>query len=144
MPTPKVNPAAWGMVEAEVLEMLRKHFRPEFLNRSTTSSCSQLTRDDLGRIVDLQLTRLESLLHERHLRLEVTQDVREFLADQGYDPVYGARPLKRVIQRELQNPIALEVLEGAYHDGDTIRAELLEGQVHFATLGAVAAGAADA
>jgi ATP-dependent Clp protease ATP-binding subunit ClpB len=85
---------------------------------------------------------LQSLLDERHLRLEVTQDVREFLADQGYDPVYGARPLKRVIQRELQNPIALELLEGTYEGGDTIRAELTGGVVRFAAAGA--AGAARA
>jgi ATP-dependent Clp protease ATP-binding subunit ClpB len=139
------DPEAWGLVEAQVLEMLRRHFRPEFLNRvDDIIVFRQLTREDLGRIVDLQLARLEALLDERHLRLEVTQDVREFLADQGYDPVYGARPLKRVIQRELQNPIALEVLEGIYGDGDTIRVELADGKVGFAAGAAGAARAAGA
>jgi ATP-dependent Clp protease ATP-binding subunit ClpB len=75
------------------------------------------------RIVDLQLERLEQLLAARHLKVELTGEARELLAEQGYDPVYGARPLKRVIQRELQNRIALELLEGAFHEGDTIRVE---------------------
>ncbi|MGH7536051.1 MAG: hypothetical protein ACREMG_10795, partial [Gemmatimonadales bacterium] len=66
---------------------------------------------------------VQELLATRHLRLEVSPEAREFLAAQGYDPVYGARPLKRVIQRELQNPIALEVLEGNFTEGDTIRVE---------------------
>ena len=137
------DPEAWSMVEARVLEELPKHFRPEFLNRvDDIIVFRQLTREDLSHIVDLQLARLESLLRERHLLLEVTQDVRRFLADQGYDPVYGARPLKRVIQRELQNPIALEVLEGNYQDGDTIRVELTDGKVNFVS--ARAAGAARA
>jgi len=82
-----------------------------------------LSREDLAEIVDIQLRHLERLLAGRHLRLEVTPEAREFLADRGYDPVYGARPLKRVIQRELQNPIALEVLEGNFHEGDTVRVE---------------------
>jgi len=139
------DPEAWGLVEMQVLEMLRQGFRPEFLNRvDDIIVFSQLTREDLGRIVDLQLTRLESLLHERHLRLEVTEDVKEFLADQGYDPVYGARPLKRVIQRELQNPIALELLEGTYHDGATIRVELKDGKVEFVSADVGEAGAAGA
>jgi ATP-dependent Clp protease ATP-binding subunit ClpB len=139
------DPAAWELVEVQVLEMLRQHFRPEFLNRvDDIIVFRQLTRADLGRIVDLQLTRLESLLHERHLRIEVTQDVREFLADQGYDPVYGARPLKRVIQRELQNPIALELLEGVYQDGETIRAEMIDGSVRFVSAVRGEAGAVGA
>ncbi len=137
------DPEAWGQVETQVLEMLRQSFRPEFLNRvDDIIVFRQLPREDLGRIVDLQLARLDSLLDDRHMPLEVTQEVREFLADQGYDPVYGARPLKRVIQRELQNPIALELLEGTYGDGETIRAELTDGTVGFAAVAAGAAGAA--
>jgi ATP-dependent Clp protease ATP-binding subunit ClpB len=73
--------------------------------------------------VDLQLVRLEQLLGARNLKLDVTREARELLAEQGYDPVYGARPLKRVIQRELQNRIALELLEGSFSEGDTIRVE---------------------
>ncbi len=114
----------WRAVEARVRGELRQHFRPEFLNRvDDVIVFRRLTRDDLNHIVALQLAGLEKLLGARHLHLRVTPEARELLANQGYDPVYGARPLKRVIQRELQNPIAMEVLEGRYHDGDTIVVE---------------------
>jgi ATP-dependent Clp protease ATP-binding subunit ClpB len=115
---------AWLAVEERVREELRNSFRPEFLNRVDDIIVFQpLSRRDLAEIVDIQLRHLEKLLAARHLRLEVTPEAREFLGDRGYDPVYGARPLKRVIQRELQNPIALEVLEGTFHEGDTVRVE---------------------
>ncbi len=115
---------AWNRVETRVRDELRNHFRPEFLNRVDDIIVFRpLSREDLGRIVDIQLRHLEAQLAARHLRLEVTPEARELLATQGYDPVYGARPLKRVIQRELQNAIALEVLEGTFTDGDTIRVE---------------------
>jgi ATP-dependent Clp protease ATP-binding subunit ClpB len=116
--------AAWGPVETRVRDELRNHFRPEFLNRVDDIIVFRpLSREDLAQIVDIQLRKLEDQLSARHLQLEVTPEAREALAAQGYDPVYGARPLKRVIQRELQNPIALEVLEGTFSDGDTIRVE---------------------
>jgi ATP-dependent Clp protease ATP-binding subunit ClpB len=111
-------------VEEGVRDELRRHFRPEFLNRVDDIIVFRpLSREDLVRIVDLQLVRLEQLLSARNLKLEVTPEARELLAEQGYDPVYGARPLKRVIQRELQNRIALELLEGTFNEGDTIRVE---------------------
>jgi ATP-dependent Clp protease ATP-binding subunit ClpB len=113
---------SWLAVEERVRDELRNNFRPEFLNRVDDIIVFRpLSRTDLAQIVDIQLGHLEKLLAARHLRLEVTPEAREFLADRGYDPVYGARPLKRVIQRELQNPIALEVLEGTFHEGDTVR-----------------------
>ncbi len=116
--------ATWDRVEERVRDELRNHFRPEFLNRVDDIIVFRpLSREDLVRIVDLQLVRLEQLLAGRNLRLEVTPEARELLAEQGYDPVYGARPLKRVIQRELQNRIALELLEGTFNEGDTIRVE---------------------
>jgi ATP-dependent Clp protease ATP-binding subunit ClpB len=116
--------ASWDRVEERVRDELRHHFRPEFLNRVDDIIVFRpLSRADLVRIVDLQLVRLEQLLAGRNLGLEVTPEARELLAEQGYDPVYGARPLKRVIQRELQNRIALELLEGTFREGDTIRVE---------------------
>jgi ATP-dependent Clp protease ATP-binding subunit ClpB len=116
--------ATWDRVEERVRDELRNHFRPEFLNRVDDIIVFRpLSREDLVRIVDLQLVRLEQLLAARNLKLEVTPEAREVLAEQGYDPVYGARPLKRVIQRELQNRIALELLEGTFNEGDTIRVE---------------------
>jgi ATP-dependent Clp protease ATP-binding subunit ClpB len=115
---------AWAPVEVRVRDELRNHFRPEFLNRVDDIIVFRpLSREDLAQIVDIQLQKLQDQLRARHLRLEVTSEAREALATQGYDPVYGARPLKRVIQRELQNPIALEVLEGTFREGDTIRVE---------------------
>ncbi len=116
--------ANWERVEQRVRDELPNHFRPEFLNRVDDIIVFRpLSRSDLVRIVDLQLVRLERLLAQRHLKLEVSPEVRELIAEQGYDPVYGARPLKRVIQRELQNRIALELLEGTFNEGDTIRVE---------------------
>ncbi len=116
--------AAWERVEQRVRDELRNHFRPEFLNRvDDVIVFRPLTRQDLAQIVELQLEHLRRALAQRHLQLEVTEAARLLLANEGYDPVYGARPLKRVIQRRLQNPIALEVLEGRFHDGDTILAE---------------------
>jgi ATP-dependent Clp protease ATP-binding subunit ClpB len=120
----QLDARAWEKVEERVRDELRNHFRPEFLNRvDDIIVFRQLSRDDLVRIVDLQLARLEKMLEQRHIKLEVTPQAKALLAAEGYDPVYGARPLKRVIQRLLQNPIALELLEGNFQEGDTIRVE---------------------
>jgi ATP-dependent Clp protease ATP-binding subunit ClpB len=120
----KADPASWGLIERDVREQLRLHFRPEFLNRvDEIIVFRQLGRTELVKIVDLQLAGLEHLLEQRRIRLHVNPEARDLLAQQGYDPVYGARPLKRVIQRLLQNPIALELLEGNYAEGDTVRVE---------------------
>jgi ATP-dependent Clp protease ATP-binding subunit ClpA len=119
-----VSREGWVQVEERVRDELQRQFRPEFLNRVDDIIVFRpLAREDLVQIVDIQLRRLEDTLAARHIRLEVSPEARELLAAQGYDPVYGARPLKRVIQRELQNAIALELLEGVYHEGDTIRVE---------------------
>ncbi|MCB9449859.1 MAG: ATP-dependent chaperone ClpB [Anaerolineaceae bacterium] len=105
----------------DVLVELDMVFRPEFLNRlDDIIMFHSLTRQDIARIVDIQLVRLERLLADRHLTLELTTPARAYLADKGFDPVYGARPLKRAIQRELQDPLALYVLEGHVRDGDHI------------------------
>jgi ATP-dependent Clp protease ATP-binding subunit ClpB len=127
-----VGPAGWGLVETEVLGHLRAHFRPEFLNRvDDVVVFRPLTRDDIARIVELQLDRLAELLAERKLHLEVTAEARTFLAEQGYDPIYGARPLKRVIQAQIQNPLALHVLEGLFGEGDTVVVERGEDGIRF-------------
>jgi ATP-dependent Clp protease ATP-binding subunit ClpB len=120
-----------------VRDELRNFFRPEFLNRVDDIIVFRpLSRDDLVHIVELQLARLEELLAARHIRLEVAPEAKGLLAAQGYDPVYGARPLKRVIQRELQNPIALELLEGNIHEGDTVRAERAGDHLRFVRVAA--------
>jgi len=108
----------------QILRVLQAHFRPEFLNRiDEIVVFHSLTRDDLTRIVDIQLNRVKELLAERGFTLEVTPEALAYLAEAGYDPSFGARPLKRAIQRELQDPLALKVLAGEFSPGDTIRVE---------------------
>jgi ATP-dependent Clp protease ATP-binding subunit ClpB len=129
----EVDAAGWSRVEERVRDELRLHFRPEFLNRvDDVIVFRPLSRTDLAHIVSLQLVKLERMLEARRLHLRVTPEARELLAMKGYDPVYGARPLKRVIQRELQNPLAMSVLEGRYHDGDTILVDAEDGALTFA------------
>ncbi|HTQ71181.1 MAG TPA: ATP-dependent chaperone ClpB [Acidocella sp.] len=110
------------MAEAGVMARVREHFRPEFLNRlDEIVLFRRLQRVDMGAIVTIQLRRLEALLAERNIRLDLDQSARDWLAEAGYDPVYGARPLKRVIQRNLQNPLAGLILEGAVKDGEAVK-----------------------
>ncbi len=138
----QVDEASWRQVEGAVRDRLKDHFRPEFLNRvDEIIVFRQLTRIDLASIVDLQLAGLRHQLEERHLRLEVSPEVRALLVQEGYDPVYGARPLKRVIQRRLQNPIAMELLQGVYHEGDGIRIDLAGTEITFTRIQPVAASA---
>jgi ATP-dependent Clp protease ATP-binding subunit ClpB len=90
-----------------------------------------LSRDDLAHIVDIQLERLEELLVERKLALTLTRGARQFLAERGYDPIYGARPLKRAIQRDLQDPLALALLEGEFGEEDTVRVDVGDDELVF-------------
>ncbi|MGD9538385.1 MAG: ATP-dependent chaperone ClpB [Alphaproteobacteria bacterium] len=111
-----------GAVRDEVMEIVRASFRPEFLNRlDEIILFHRLSRENMDAIVDIQIARLGKLLESRKLRLELDDQARHWLADKGYDPVYGARPLKRVIQRELQNPLASLILAGTIKDGETVR-----------------------
>jgi ATP-dependent Clp protease ATP-binding subunit ClpB len=108
----------------EITQVLQAHFRPEFLNRiDEIVIFHALTREDLAQIVTIQLRNLIRIVAERGFTLEVSEAAREYLAQAGYDPDFGARPLKRAIQRELQDPLALHILSGDFHDGDTIRVD---------------------
>ena len=110
-----------GLVRDAVLSELDQHFRPEFLNRlDDIIMFHSLTQADILRIVDIQLLHLAKLLRGRDLSMELTADARHFLAEHGYDPVYGARPLKRTIQRALQDPLAVHILEGQVQEGDHV------------------------
>ena len=109
------------VIQERVLEEIRDEFRPEFLNRiDDTIVFRPLSRANIGQIVEIQLGRLRKLLSARHITLTLTDAARNKLADEGYDPIFGARPLKRVIQQRLQNELALKLLQGDFRDGDTI------------------------
>ena len=111
-------------VRGRVMEELRRSFRPEFLNRlDEVVLFRRLSRSDLRRIVDLRIDELRRLLVERRMELRLTEAAREALVEEGYDPQYGARPLKRVIQRRIQNPLALEILDGRLTSGDVIEVD---------------------
>src|SRR5687767_7821166 len=108
-------------VEAAVKEMLKQHFRPEFINRvDEVIVFHPLSRDQLTRIVDVQLEHLRKRLAARNLKLQTSDAAKRLLADEGYDPNYGARPLKRVIQHRIENPLASRILKGEFAEGDTI------------------------
>ncbi|HEV8685651.1 MAG TPA: AAA family ATPase, partial [Gaiellaceae bacterium] len=113
-------------------EAMRERFRPEFLNRiDEIVVFVPLTREQLGEIVELQLARLRERLAERGLRLELTDAAKEVVTEAGWDPTYGARPLKRALQRLVENPLALRLLEGEFAEGDTVRVDAQNGELAF-------------
>ena len=119
------DPEQHGAMEARVNEALRAHFRPEFLNRLDDQIIfHSLRREELRQIVTLQVERLRQRLAERKLELSLSDGAADWLANAGYDPVYGARPLKRAVQRELETPIAKAILAGRYNEGQAISVEL--------------------
>jgi len=118
-------------------EQMREFFRPEFLNRiDEIVEFKPLTKDQLGEIVELQLARLRARLADRGLELELTDEAKQVLADAGWDPTYGARPLKRALQRMVENPLALRLLEGEFGEGDTVRVDAKDGELVFERAGA--------
>jgi ATP-dependent Clp protease ATP-binding subunit ClpB len=118
-------------------EALTEYFRPEFLNRvDEVVEFQALTREQLGEIVELQLERLRARLTERGIQLELTDAAKETVADAGWDPTYGARPLKRALQRMIENPLAMRLLEGDFADGDRIRVDAQNGELAFEKVGA--------
>ena len=115
----------WDAIEKQVTSALRQHFRPEFLNRVDDIIIFRpLGEEEIEHIIELQLKRLEKLLADRKLPIELTPAAKHQLATEGYDPAFGARPLKRAIQRLVQNPLALAVLEGRFLEGDKIKVDL--------------------
>ena len=124
-------------------EALSERFRPEFLNRiDEIVEFKPLSREQLGEIVELQLARLRQRLAERGLSLELTDEAKELIAEAGWDPAYGARPLKRALQRLVENPLALRLLEGDFGEGDTVRVDAKDGELVFEQAGDRAVAAA--
>jgi ATP-dependent Clp protease ATP-binding subunit ClpB len=116
-----------------VQEALRGHFRPEFLNRiDETIIFDRLNASQITHIVDIQLSRLVARLAKQNISLTLDDSAKLFLAKEGYDPAYGARPLKRVIQRQILDPLSLEILDGQFCEGDHIRATEKDGHLEFA------------
>ena len=126
-----------------VLEVLREHFKPEFLNRvDDIVIFQQLTREQIGDIIEIQLERLRKMLADRDITLVLDDSAKALLAREGYDPLYGARPLKRAIQTLIQNPLASKLLRGEVLPGQTIRVSADGDQMQFTTDGDAATTAA--
>ena len=129
-------------VRGQVMDVVRASFRPEFLNRvDEIILFHRLKREQMGAIVDIQMARLQKLLDERKLTIELSSEARDWLADKGYEPAYGARPLKRVIQKSLQDPLAEKILAGEIKDGEKIRVGVSGSALIFDTKGRAAKAA---
>jgi ATP-dependent Clp protease ATP-binding subunit ClpB len=121
-------------VREAVQQELRLHFKPEFLNRiDDVVIFHQLSRDQIGKIIDVQLERLRAMLAERNVILQLDDSAKELLMREGYDPSYGARPLKRAIQSHIQNPLAVKLLQGEIVPGQTVRVTANGDQLEFRT-----------
>ncbi len=124
--------AKYELMQRRVLDALRSHFRPEFLNRvDDIILFHTLNRSELRQIVGIQIKRVQKLLDEQKIMLQLSPAAQNYLADVGYDPVYGARPLKRAIQRQLENPLATKLLEGTFTEGDTIMVDYIDSSLCF-------------
>jgi ATP-dependent Clp protease ATP-binding subunit ClpB len=130
-------------IREQIEEVLAATFKPEFLNRiDDTVIFHRLSKQDIGRIVELQVNQLAGRVHERGIEIELSEDARALLGNLGYDPTYGARPLKRVIQKQLVDKLALKILEGEFGEGDLIRIDAAEGELVFERAGAAQAASA--
>jgi ATP-dependent Clp protease ATP-binding subunit ClpB len=119
-------------IREQIEEVLASTFKPEFLNRiDDTVIFHRLSKEDIGRIVELQVERLVERVEERGIEVELTDDARTLLGNLGYDPTYGARPLKRVIQKQLVDRLALKILEGEFSEGDAIEVAAADGDLTF-------------
>ena len=114
------------------MDVVRRQFRPEFINRvDDIILFHRLKRQHMGAIVDIQMARLEKLLSERNISVALSPEANTLLAERGYDPAYGARPLKRVILKSIQDPLAEEILSGRIKDGDSVTVTVKDGKLMF-------------
>jgi ATP-dependent Clp protease ATP-binding subunit ClpB len=122
-------------MSARVTEALRSQFKPEFLNRiDETIIFHNLTQDQIAKIVDIQIGKLQARLAEKQIELHLSEDAKALLVEKGYDPSYGARPLKRVVQRYVENELSLEILKGSIRDGDQVNGDVRDGRLVYTTL----------
>src|SRR5204863_7383300 len=122
-------------------QVLRDHFKPEFLNRiDDIVIFHRLSREQISQIIDVQLERLRSMLHDRNVTLVLEESAKQLLAREGYDPSFGARPLKRAIQTLIQNPLAMKLLRGEIPPGQAVIVSAGDGEMKFTTQVAAAAG----
>lgn len=127
-----VSPTTFEETKDKVMEVLRSKFKPEFLNRiDETIFFKALTMKDLEQIVDIQMNHLRDLLKDQELDFEITPDAKEFIATRGFNPVYGARPLKRVIRQLIENPLSKEILAQKFNRGDTIKIDVKDDEIEF-------------
>ncbi len=120
------------------MALVRANFRPEFLNRvDEIILFHRLKREQMGAIVDIQVARVQKLLDDRKIVLELSKEARAYLAEKGYEPAYGARPLKRAIQKELQDPLAGKILAGEIKDGERVKIGAGKDELTFKVAGAV-------
>ena len=123
-------------IREQIEEVLAATFKPEFLNRiDDTVIFHRLSKEDIGRIVELQVSQLVGRVRERGIEIELSEDARTLLGNLGYDPTYGARPLKRVIQKQLVDKLALKILEGEFGEGDLVRVDAADGELAFERAG---------
>jgi ATP-dependent Clp protease ATP-binding subunit ClpB len=122
-------------MEKRVTEALRAHFKPEFLNRiDETIIFKNLTLEQIIEIVKIQVNKLSNRLSDRNIDLRLSDQAMSFIAEKGYDPIYGARPLKRVIQQYIENPLSMEILKGRIVDGDRVNAEAKGDRIIFSNI----------
>ena len=127
-----LSPEQYNDTKEKVLTVLRERFKPEFLNRiDETIFFKALNLQQLSQIVDIQMDYLRELLKEQELTFEITDDAKEFLATQGFNPVYGARPLKRVIRQMVENPLSKKILAQEFSKGDNIKIDLDDDKLSF-------------
>jgi ATP-dependent Clp protease ATP-binding subunit ClpB len=132
LPTDIDGDSKYDEMRDKVLDTLRKHFRPEFLNRiDETVIFHALRRHEIRSIAELQIKRIENRLSDRKISLQLSEAAKDLIANIGYDPAYGARPLKRAIQREIENPIANKILEGTILEGQVIHIDVENNQLTF-------------
>jgi ATP-dependent Clp protease ATP-binding subunit ClpB len=130
--TPYIQELRGKELEDKVLAALKAHFRPEFLNRiDETVIFNRLGKEEIKKIVDIQMRYLRERLAERRMNVVVSDRVKELIASKGFDPVFGARPIKRTIQRLIEDPLSLKILNGEFKEGDTIKAEIADETIVF-------------